>query len=204
MGRNDKRPRKPDNNDDGSNLNSSNLESEADEARVKSEINIINDTAQNNTASETNASGITITSNADGGTGTQSEDGANDTDKTNITASAQSDDLNEVLHDELVEVDESLRALNSIRTQLCNIPLDLCQREYFNAEVNPLLLTLANLSVTSANLATAVNTLTTSPIVPRKKGKLKSTINLMYDINGKCKDVYKELERRIDIMIGED
>lgn len=120
------------------------------------------------------------------------------------TGAPTQEDLTEQLHDELVKANESLIAINSIKNELCRLPLDFCQREYFNNEVNPLLSVIFNLAIIGSNFAGSVSTLTTSPIVPRKKGKLKSTINLIYDINSKCKDVYKELEKRIDIMLGED
>ena len=83
----------------------------------------------------------------------------------------------------IAQTAQTLAALNSIKTELCRLPLDFCEREYIANCVTPLETAMEFISRTSFELATSVSILTTSPIVPRKKGKLKDTIHTIYSIN---------------------
>ena len=53
------------------------------------------------------------------------------------------------------------------------------------------------IATTSFELATSVSILTTSPIVPRKKGELKDTIHTIYSMNDEVEDIYKVLKKRL-------
>jgi hypothetical protein len=94
-----------------------------------------------------------------------------------------------------------LTAVNSIKTELCRLPLNLCEREYIENCVNPILITLFFLSFMSYELSGSVSILSFSPIVPPKKSELKSTIRLIYDINEEFDDLFKVLKRRLKPLI---
>lgn len=145
------------------------------------------------------------TINKEGETSSETKTKKTQSTQTTVTdTSTQCEEINTALHDEIVKTSETLRAINTTKEELCKLPLNLCERQYFDNRVLPLITTINFLSTTSINLATSVNILTTSPIVPRKKGKLRSTIKLIYEINSKCNDIYNELENRIDIMMNEE
>ncbi|WP_097027183.1 hypothetical protein [Clostridium peptidivorans] len=97
--------------------------------------------------------------------------------------------------------DAMLTAINSIKTELCRLPLNFCEREYIENCVNPILITLLFLSLISYELASSVSILTFSSIVPPKKSKLKSTIHLIYNINEEFEDLFKVLKRRLKPLI---
>lgn len=104
----------------------------------------------------------------------------------------------------ITQAAQTLAALNSIKTELCRLPLDFCEREYIANCVTPLENTMESISRTSFQLSTSVSILTTSPIVPRKKRKLKDSINTIYDMNEDVEDIYKVLEKRLKKLTGED
>jgi hypothetical protein len=97
----------------------------------------------------------------------------------------------------ITQTADLLRNINSIKDELCKLPLDTCESEYINNDVNPLLNVLNQLANISANLAVSVNYLTISPVVHPKKSELKDTIHLIYDINEECEDVFDVLQHRI-------
>ncbi len=101
----------------------------------------------------------------------------------------------------LNNADAMLTAVNSIKTELCRLPLNLCEREYIENCVNPILITLFFLSFMSYELSGSVSILSSSPIVPPKKSELKSTIHLIYDINEEFDDLFKVLKRRLKPLI---
>lgn len=141
-----------------------------------------------------------------------------------IQLKQKNNSLNELLSDieNLVELPEALiensenetskldlsintiLAVDSIKEELCKVPLSPCEKQYFENSISPLLLTIDSLSRVSLDLSTSVSLLTTSPIVPRKKSKLKDTIHLIYDINDQCENIYNVLKKRVDILIGDD
>lgn len=94
-----------------------------------------------------------------------------------------------------------LTAINSIKTQLCRLPLGLCEVEYINNCINPLVTILFFLSSVSFELSIIVSILTFSPIVPPKESKLKNTIHLIYDINEECEELYNVLKRRLEELL---
>lgn len=101
----------------------------------------------------------------------------------------------------ITQTADLLRNINSIKDELCKLPLDTCELEYINNDVNPLLNVLNQLANISANLAVSVNYLTISPVVHPKKSELKDTIHLIYDINEECEDVFDVLKHRINRVL---
>ncbi|MEW9095313.1 MAG: hypothetical protein AB2417_09555 [Clostridiaceae bacterium] len=100
--------------------------------------------------------------------------------------------------------DTMLTAINSIKTELCRLPLNFCEREYIENCVNPILITLFFLTFTSYELSGTVFILSYSPIVPPKKSKLKDTIRLIYNINKQCEELYKVLKKRLKPLIRDN
>lgn len=102
------------------------------------------------------------------------------------------------------KTDKTLITINSIKKELCDLPLNPCKKEYFNNSVSPLLQTIDSLSRVSFNLSGAVAVLTSSPIVCCKNSEIKDTIHLMYNINEECEDIYKVLKKRVNVLIDDD
>ncbi len=120
------------------------------------------------------------------------------------TQSQASNTTNVTVNAILAQTAQSLVALNLIKTELCRLPLDFCEREYIANCVTPLETAMEFVSRTGFELATSVNILTTSPIVPRKKGKLKGTIRTIYSMNEEVEDIYKVLKHRLRKITQED
>lgn len=110
-------------------------------------------------------------------------------------------DLNIDVTAAINNTDEMLTAINSIKTELCRLSLNFCEREYIENCVTPILVTLFILTITSFELAISVSILSISPIVPPKKSKLKNTIRLIYNINEECEDLFKVLKKRLKPLI---
>lgn len=104
--------------------------------------------------------------------------------------------------DKIIKIDTTLKTINSIKDELCKLPLDPCEKEFILNDITPILAVLTALSSVSANLATSVAILTTNPIVTRKKHKIKETIHTIYDINDQCDDLYEIIEKRVDLLIN--
>ena len=94
-----------------------------------------------------------------------------------------------------------LKNVNTIKDELCKLPLDPCELEYITIRIYPLMNILNQLSNASSNLADSVNVLTASPIVHAKRSDIKDTIHLIYNINEECEDVFKELKHRINRVL---
>lgn len=112
-------------------------------------------------------------------------------------------DLNVDVTTAINNIDAMFTSINSIKTELCRLPLNFCERKYIENCVNPILTVLFFLTLTSYDLSLSVSILTSSPIVPRKKSKLKDTIHLIYNINEECEDLYKILKKRLKPIIQE-
>lgn len=104
----------------------------------------------------------------------------------------------------IADTAQTLAALNSIKTELCRLPLDFCEKEYIANCITPLETVMEFIARTGFELSTSVSILTTSPIVPRKKGKLKDTIHTIYSMNDQVEDIYKVLKRRLKNIVKED
>ncbi|WP_097027184.1 hypothetical protein [Clostridium peptidivorans] len=117
---------------------------------------------------------------------------------------SQASTTNVTVNAALTQTAQTLVALNSIKTELCRLPLDFCEREYIANCVTPLQTAMELISRTGFELATSVSVLTTSPIVPRKKGKLKDTIHTIYSMNDEVEDLYKVLKPRLRRLTQED
>lgn len=94
-----------------------------------------------------------------------------------------------------------LQNINTINDQVARLNLNPTERAYLENSITPMLAILNLLSTTSYNLATSVSSLATSPIVCGKRHELKDTIDLVYDINSQCEDVFELLEKRIDFLL---
>lgn len=108
---------------------------------------------------------------------------------------------NTTVSESLGKTNDILLDINSIRTEICKLTLNPCQREYLNNSVLPLLTVLDFLSRSANNLASSVNYLSGSCITFRKESNLKDTLHTVYEINKQCDDVYKELKRRVDKLL---
>lgn len=95
----------------------------------------------------------------------------------------------------------TLRDINSLKDELCKLPLDPCEKDYIDNSIFPLLNTMYLISTVSINLSTSVNILTLSSIEHPKRSKLKDTINLVYDINEECECIYKVIKRRLKALL---
>jgi len=104
----------------------------------------------------------------------------------------------------IIQTAQTLAALNSIKADLCRLPLDFCEREYIANCINPLVTAMEFLSRTGFDLSTSASILTSSPIVPRKKGKLKDTIHIVYSINEECGELYEVLKKRFKKLTEND
>ncbi|MCM8711618.1 hypothetical protein M2651_11390 [Clostridium sp. SYSU_GA19001] len=94
-----------------------------------------------------------------------------------------------------------LQNINSIKDNLTKLPLNPLQLNYFDNNINPLLIILYQLSTLSLNLVNSSNALATSITVHAKESKLKDTIHLVYQINEDIEDIYKVLRKRIDTLL---
>ncbi|WPC40518.1 hypothetical protein [Clostridium sp. JS66] len=101
----------------------------------------------------------------------------------------------------LDKIQDTLKDINSIKDELCKLPLNPCESQYITNSINPLLNILYLLSQTSSGLSTSVNTLTTSSIVHPKNSDIKDTIHLIYKINDECADIYDVLKKRLEILL---
>jgi len=115
----------------------------------------------------------------------------------------KTNDISANVNTTLIQTAQTLAALNSIKSDLCRLPLDFCEREYISNCVTPLVTAMEFLARTGFDLATSVSILTSSPIVPRKKGKLKDTIHTVYSINEDVEDIYKILKKRFKTLTWE-
>ena len=99
------------------------------------------------------------------------------------------------------QTSNTLKDINSIKDELCKLPLDPCESEYILNSVFPLTNTLYLLSTTAVNLSNTANILTISPIVHPKKTELKDMIDLAYDIDEECKDLFKVIKKRLKVLL---
>lgn len=101
----------------------------------------------------------------------------------------------------LDKIQDTLKDINSIKDELCKLPLNPCESEYITNSVNPLLNILYLLSQTSSGLSTSANFLTSSSVVHSKNSDIKDTIHLIYKINDECADIYDVLKKRLEILL---
>ena len=110
----------------------------------------------------------------------------------------------EVSNENLNPLDKSadtIKNINTIKEELCKLPLNPCELDYINNNIAPLLNVLYQLSTTSYNLSNSASVLSISSIVHPKRHELKETIRLTYKINESCEDVYQELKKRLKIIL---
>jgi hypothetical protein len=125
-------------------------------------------------------------------------------DKNDESAEATDSDttVDSVTFDSVIEETATkIQSINTIKEEICKLPLNLCEKEYIDNCITPILDITSKLSAISINLANSVNVLTTSPIVTRKKSKIKDTIDLIYDLNEQCENTYDAVKKRIDRLL---
>lgn len=93
-----------------------------------------------------------------------------------------------------------LQNINIIRQELVKLDLNLSQKVYYETEIIPLLTTLEFLAFSSESLASGVDSLFNTNI--SKNSKLKNTVDLIYDINDSCEDVYRALRSKLKVLIN--
>lgn len=91
--------------------------------------------------------------------------------------------------------------VNTLKEELCQLPLNPCEKDYINNNIIPMLDVLVRLSGVGLNFSVSINNLTTSPIVPRKKSKLKEVINATYSLNEQSVRLYKIVKKRINDLL---
>lgn len=95
---------------------------------------------------------------------------------------------------------ETLKNINVIKDELCKLPLDTCGSEYVTTNIFPLVNILYLLANSSYSLAGSANLLNLSPVVHPKKSEIKDTIDLVYDINEQCDDIFKIVKKRLKTL----
>ena len=99
------------------------------------------------------------------------------------------------------QASDTLKNINTIKDELCKLPLDPCENEYIINSVLPLTNILYMISTASVNLSNSANILTNSPIVHAKKSEIKDTIDLIYNINEECEDLFKVIKKRLNVLL---
>ena len=99
------------------------------------------------------------------------------------------------------QASDTLKNINTIKDELCKLPLDPCENEYIINSVLPLTNILYMISTASVNLSNSANILTNSPIVHAKKSEIKDTIDLIYNINEECEDLFKVIKKRLNKLL---
>lgn len=99
------------------------------------------------------------------------------------------------------QASDTLKNINTIKDELCKLPLDPCENEYIINSVLPLTNILYMISTASVNLSNSANILTNSPIVHAKKSEIKDTIDLIYNINEECEDLFKIIKKRLNVLL---
>ncbi|AKA69731.1 hypothetical protein [Clostridium scatologenes] len=99
------------------------------------------------------------------------------------------------------KTENTLKDINSIKDELCKLPLNPCESQYINNSINPLLNILYLLAQTSSGLSNSARFLTTSSIVHPKNSDIKDTTHLIYKINDECDDIYDVLKKRLEILL---
>lgn len=107
------------------------------------------------------------------------------------------------INDTINQTADTLKNINSIKAELCKLPLNPCESEYINNSVFPLVNTLYLISTASLNLSTSVNILTASSIVHPKRSELKDIISLIYHINEECEELFKIIKKRLNIVLND-
>lgn len=95
----------------------------------------------------------------------------------------------------------TINNINSLKTALCDLPLNPCEQRFIATNITPLLSVLDLLGRVSYDLSYSVTILTNSPIVKPKRHKLIETIHTIYDINDQCQDIYDVIEPRVDTVL---
>ncbi|NMM62403.1 hypothetical protein HBE96_06810 [Clostridium sp. P21] len=96
---------------------------------------------------------------------------------------------------------DTLKNINSIKDELCKLPLNTCEAQYIANNINPLVNILYLLAQTSSGLSASSKFLTSSSVVHPKNSDIRDTIHLIYKLNDECEDIYDVLKKRLKILL---
>lgn len=117
-----------------------------------------------------------------------------------INTDRSCDDLESVMN----KTNDILILIDSLKTEICRLPLNPCQKEYYTLYVLPLLSTLDMLSRSSYNLGTSSALISDSKTLCVNTLELQKNLDLIYCINRKCAEVYCSVVKNIDVLICEN
>lgn len=100
--------------------------------------------------------------------------------------------------DELQSIVNTLTQINNLKEQLCLLPLNFCQKDYFINEIFPMLDLMNRLAGTASNISFSTGVLQSTPIVPCDKSKIKEFIYAMYSMNDLTCRLYKIIKKKIE------
>ena len=123
-------------------------------------------------------------------------------DKTSTeTSSAEAKDIGSLIINAMNQAAGTLKNINIIKDELCKLPIDICETEYINNSILPMLSILNQLSNVIYSLSNSANTLNLSPLVHADRSELKDAVHLCYKIIDQAEDVYEVLRKRINLVI---
>lgn len=127
----------------------------------------------------------------------------NTEDKDKIKEEEKTDESDEntldCLNDTLASIREKFVDINIIREELTKLKLDPDKKTFFEYNIEPLLKIFDSLSLASQNYGIAISSINVVNL--SKSSEIKQILQLLYDITDKSEDVFKVLEKEIDIIL---
>lgn len=117
--------------------------------------------------------------------------------------SVDNTDSNGTVISDITRTAAALTGVNVIKQQICRLPLDLCQRAYFDENVAFLLSIIDSLSLSAYNLMATANYLSLAAAASRKESNIRDIICTSYEMDKQCIEVYEVLRKRIKILLKE-
>lgn len=103
------------------------------------------------------------------------------------------------LNDTLASIREKLVDINIIREEFTKLKLDPDKKTFFEYNIEPLLRIFDSLSLSSQNYGLAISNINVVNL--SESSEIKQILQLLYDITDKSEDVFKVLEKEIDIIL---
>lgn len=121
--------------------------------------------------------------------------------KTDKADEADESDENtlDCMNDTLASIREKFVDINIIREELTKLKLDPAKKTFFEYNIEPLLKIFDSLSLASQNYGLAISSINVVNL--SKSSEIKQILQLLYDITDKSEDVFKVLEKEIDIIL---